>query len=123
MVGCDGSVPHFYRASTGRSAVARFRANLVEMERGSGVSIKDARFIVRGLAPQMIEGPLTPEQACDLDLGWLWAIAACDAFHGTSMIPTRPLSREEAVDHLGEHRVKMMECAADRRYAVTGDAA
>lgn len=27
MVGCDGSLPHFYRAATGRSAVAQFRAN------------------------------------------------------------------------------------------------
>lgn len=121
MLGCDGSVPHFYRAPTGRSAVAQFRANLIEMERGSGASLKDARAIVRGLEPQVIEGPLTAEQAYTLDLGWLWAIAACDESHSLVLLPTRPLLRDEAVDHIGEGRVVRMERSARGWYGLASE--
>jgi len=119
MVGCDGSVPHFYQARTGRTAVAQFRANLIEMERGSGVSIKDARAIVRGLRPHVTEGPLTARQAYELDLGWLWAIAICDECRGAEVIPTGPASREKAVEGIGEERVIRMERSARKRYRLT----
>lgn len=116
MVGCNGSVPHFFRACTGRSAVAEFRARLIEMERGgSGVSLKDARYIVSGLQPHVIEGPLTPEEAYRLDLGWRWSIAVGDASGGRCS-PAGPVSREVAVRWLGEDRVASMERQAAQRY-------
>lgn len=118
VVGCDESVPHFYRAKTGRSAVAAFRADLVEMERGSGVSLRDARFIVRRLEPHVIEGPLTAREACDLDLGWLWAIAICDESHSLSLEPTMPATRDDAVKWLGEERAIRMERAVRRWYGL-----
>jgi hypothetical protein len=121
MVGCDGSVPHFYQARTGRSAVAEFRANLIEMERGgAGVSLKDARRIVGWLEPQVIDGPLTAEQAYEMDLGWLWAIAMCDEYHGTPMIPGGPATRQHAVERIGEDRVIRMEHSARERYRLNG---
>jgi hypothetical protein len=98
--------------------VAQFRANLIEMERGSGVSLKDARNIVRGLEPQVIEGPLTAEQAYALDLGWLWAIAACDESHSITLIPTGPLSRDEAIRRIEDDQVVRMERSARRRYGL-----
>lgn len=117
MVGCDGSLPHFYRAPSARSAVAAFRADLIEMERGgAGVSLKDARAIVRDLEPQVTRGPLTVEQAYELDLGWLLATAVCDESHALTLIPTRPMSRSEAIVHLGEDRVLRMERSTRRRY-------
>lgn len=121
MVGCEGSVPHFYQAPTGRSAVAQFRANLIEMERGgAGVSLKDARYIVRALNPHVIDGPLTAQQAYDIDLGWLWAIAICDEYHGSPMIPGGPAVRELAVERIGEERVTRMEHSARKRYLLNG---
>ena len=120
MVGCDGSVPHFYQARTGRSAVAKFRANLIEMERGgAGVSLKDARLIVRWLEPHVSDGPLTAQQAYDLDLGWLWAIAVCDESHSLPLSPTGPVDRDFAVRELGEQRVTAMEREARRRYKLS----
>lgn len=114
-------MPHFYQAPTGRSAVAQFRANLIEMERGgAGVSLKDARYIVRALNPHVIDGPLTAQQAYDIDLGWLWAIAICDEYHGSPMIPGGPAVRELAVERIGEERVTRMEHSARKRYLLNG---
>lgn len=122
MVGCDGSVPHFYQGRGARNAVAKFRANLIEMEReANGLSIKDATFVVRGLRPEALQGPMTAKQAYDLDLGWLWAIAVCDGYHGTPVNPTGPLSREDAVERLGKDRVERMERGARRFYGLTED--
>jgi hypothetical protein len=121
MVGCDGSVPHFYQARTGRSAVAKFRANLIEMERGgAGLSLKDARYIVRALEPQVIDGPLTAQQAYDVDLGWLWATAMCDQHLGAEVIPSGPATRGQAVDYIGEDQVIRMERSARKRYRLNG---
>lgn len=121
MVGCEGSVPHFYAAPSGRSAVAEFRSNLMTMERScSGVSLRDARTIVRGLAPHVLEGPLTTQQVYELDRGWSWAIAVCDRYDG--VIPTSPCSRETAVHHLGEERTLRLERSAQQRYGLDREA-
>jgi hypothetical protein len=116
-VGCDGSVPHFYEAPNGRNAVAQFRANLIEMERGSGVSLKDARIIVRGLEPQVLEGPLTAEEAYELDVAWLWAIAVLDESY-LMLTHTGGISRKEAVERIGEDRVARLERSARKRYGL-----
>jgi hypothetical protein len=118
VVGCDGSMLHFYEAPTSRSAVAAFRANLVEMERGSGVSIRDAQFIVRGLQPHVVEGPLTTQQAYELDLGWTWAICWADGFHGTSVSPVGPIDRATAASRLGEQTTARLERSARVRYGL-----
>jgi hypothetical protein len=107
-VGCDGSVPHFYEAPNGRNAVAQFRANLIEMERGSGVSLKDARIIVRGLEPQVLEGPLTAEEAYELDVAWSYLM----------LTHTGGISRKEAVERIGEDRVARLERSARKRYGL-----
>lgn len=89
------------------------------MERGGAeVSLRDARIIVRGLQPHVIDGPLATREAFELDLGWTLATAVCDDNHALMLEPTGPTTRGAAVQRLGEERVAHMEQLARRRYGL-----
>jgi hypothetical protein len=116
-VGADGTVLHFYAAPTGRQAVARFRAALVEGDHGNGWSWRDARARVRGMNPHVVEGPLTAEQARELETGWTWAETIADERSGGLVVlPSGPVTREEAVKHLGEEQTARLETRVRARY-------
>lgn len=120
MVGCHGSEPHFFSADTGRSAVAQFRAHLVEMERqGAGLSIRDARYVVSGLNPCVLEGPLTTERAFELDLGWVLARHIADGQTGFEVNAINPITPTEALKHhLDADTVNRLEHNARQRYGL-----
>lgn len=108
----------FFRAPTGRNAVKQLRRLLMEQFHDSGASWKNAAFSVRDMGLHVVEGPLTPQEAYDLDIGWMWAEKAADERGGGPWIPTAPISREEAVERLGEERVKFLEETTKRRYGL-----
>jgi len=116
VVSGDGMVNHYYQAPTGRRARADFRADLIEGFRCGDFTKADAIVKVRMLDLVVVEGPLTSEEACAHETGWTWAETICDDSHGLVIIPTRAVSRDEAVRELGEERATEVEKRVRRRY-------
>lgn len=114
--GGHGMSYQFFRAPTGRNALKQLRHLLMVQFHDSGVSWRGAAFSVRDMNLHVVEGPLTPREAYDLDLGWSLAENAADARGGGPWIPTSPISREEAVRRLGEDTVRRFEMLLRRKY-------
>ncbi|MEU5298023.1 hypothetical protein [Streptomyces umbrinus] len=116
VVSGDGMVNHYYEALAARSALARFRADLIESFRGGDCTKTDATLKVRALDLRVLQGPLTTEEACADETGWTWAEAISDESHATAQAPVAPSTRALAVEKLGEARTDRLEANVRRRY-------
>jgi hypothetical protein len=84
-----------------RQALAVFRADMIIFF-SAHESKRWAAERVRALGPVIAGGPLTPQQAFDHALGWMWAREITRREETTVMLePAGPASREEAERLLG----------------------
>jgi hypothetical protein len=84
-----------------RQALAAFRADVIIFF-SAHESKRWAAARVRALGPVITGGPLTPQQAFDHALGWMWAREITRREETTVMLePAGPASREEAERLLG----------------------
>lgn len=119
IVSGNGMVNHYYEAPTGRSALSRFRADLIDGFRSGDFTKADAIRKVRALDLAVLAGPLSTDQAMADELGWSWAEAICDSNHAAELIPSGPATRDEAIRRLGQDRAERWESMIRFRYEGT----
>jgi hypothetical protein len=112
---------HLYEAPNARSALAKFRADMVEHYLAAATSRTHARDIVRANRPRVYGGPLTAAEAFEHELGWAWAWEMCSPKYRSDVYcsPDGRATRDEAVMILGERITALMERQAGDVYGLS----
>lgn len=116
MIGGSDEVPHFHYANSAGHALAVCLVERVDQKVRDGVRRPKAQEAVRKLNLHILRGSMDPHEAYSLHIGWVWSAAA--AIKEGNETPTQPLTRDDAVQRLGEEKVQQLQNVLADKYKI-----